>query len=330
MLVSAGVLAGLLAGFVVRTPLLLRWAVAHRRPTLARWAVRHGGYRLEGRTGSLLYDACPIGGAELVRDLLALGADADARYDGQPALHTAVSWQRADVAKLLLAGGADANARGLGGSTPLSTAASLGRADLTRMLLNAGADARAVDSAGYTPLMNAAQFGAGLTVVRLLVEHGADVNGIHRRDEQSVLMYAVRACPPEVVTYLVRAGAATDHESSLDGTDALQAAAIQDRSDNLRALVASGVDVNRRNRNGQTALGSIATSWDREKATRTLLELGARAGSREPGDRTMADVARSAQQYDKADLLDAAERLHPTPPPVPVPRDTSHDHVPGD
>ena len=311
--------------------MVVRWAARHRHGALARWATRHGRYRFDSGPDSLLNDAVTGGDVALVRDLLATGTSLDANWEGVTPLHAAVSSQQDAMMALLLASGADANARSLGGVTPLGDAAGVGRADYVARLLAAGADARAVDASGHTPLMWATETGGDLPLVRTLVEHGADVNAVHPRDGETALLYAARACKPDVVAYLIDAGADPRWQDAGGmADDALTAAAVQDRSDNIAALVAKGVDVNHRNRDGLTALMAIASSSGRVDATRTLLRLGADPSLREPGGLTTVDVACRAREYDKADLLTAAAATRPAAVPVdPVP-DSSHDHVPAD
>lgn len=57
--------------------------------------------------------------------------------------------------------------------TPLHSAAAGQNLTIVRMLLEAGADVNAVQEGGFTPLMGAAQNG-NVEMVRLLLEHGAD------------------------------------------------------------------------------------------------------------------------------------------------------------
>ena len=324
--------AGLVGFLVPRSPATLRWAVRHDHLRLARWQLRHAKYTLgNGRTGSVLNDAIQTGDGDLLRELISAGADPNTADEGVTALYEAVASQRDGMVDVLLRAGADVNARCNRGQTALLSAASLGRTDHVGKLLAAGADVRAADATGSTPLMWAAQGGADVALVRLLVRRGADVNAVHPRDGDTALLYAARAAKPDVVAYLIDAGADPRWES-LGGmaANALIAAAVQDRSDNLAVLVFKGVDVNRRNRDGLTALMAIATSWGRLNATRTLLWLGADPSLREPGGLTTAEMARRAREYDKADLLAAAAATRPAAVPVkPVP-DVSHDHVPAD
>jgi len=75
-------------------------------------------------------------------------------------LHLAAEEGHPDLAKLLLAGKADVNARNKIDATPLHLAALKGHADMAKLLLACGADVNAKESKyGQTPLQLAASRG---------------------------------------------------------------------------------------------------------------------------------------------------------------------------
>lgn len=86
-----------------------------------------------------------------VRLLLERGADVSAvarnAMQVQP-LHSAVAARAREVVRLLLAAGADSNARQHGGWTPLQAAAAHGDDEMVHDLLAAGADSRAANDSG--------------------------------------------------------------------------------------------------------------------------------------------------------------------------------------
>jgi ankyrin repeat protein len=132
--------------------------------------------------------------AELVRVLIAAGAEIDARNaEGSTALYPAAGYRCLDCVRQLLAAGAFVDARCAGGRTPLFVA----REEAIPVLLAAGADVALRDDEGNIPLHNnhsAALLGPGIDTrndygftplhfaalrgdtegVRFLLAHGAD------------------------------------------------------------------------------------------------------------------------------------------------------------
>src|SRR5438128_11011961 len=67
------------------------------------------------------------------------------------ALHAALAGPEPGIAALLIAAGADVNARQQAGNTPLHETAHAGLVEITRLLLECGADPTARDDDGHTP-----------------------------------------------------------------------------------------------------------------------------------------------------------------------------------
>jgi ankyrin repeat protein len=93
---------------------------------------------------------------------------------GRTPLHIAAMSRNRDMAKFLLAHGADVNAKGKGGETPLHYAATVDK-DIVALLLASNADVNARDNRGLTPLHAAAAFGQ-IDIAELLLANKADVN----------------------------------------------------------------------------------------------------------------------------------------------------------
>lgn len=78
-------------------------------------------------------------------------------------------------ARALLATGANANAKGVGGRTPLQLAIGRDNAELVRLLIESGADVNALDARGRTPLLLAVRLGSHAGVKELIQAPEIDV-----------------------------------------------------------------------------------------------------------------------------------------------------------
>ena len=92
---------------------------------------------------------------------------------GSTPLHFATTSEIA--VKQHLANGADVNAKGHNGITPLHHATFEGHKEIAGLLIDNGADVHAKHYMGETPLYNAAYYGS-TEVTELLIANGADVN----------------------------------------------------------------------------------------------------------------------------------------------------------
>ncbi|GAA5080160.1 hypothetical protein GCM10023259_087040 [Thermocatellispora tengchongensis] len=123
-----------------------------------------------------LYLAAVGGDAEIVRLLLAHGADPNRLSGGEDEglpLCAAAAWNHVEVAEALLAAGADPRGKEGDGWSALLWAATNGHHDVAAAVLAAGADADDANDAGDTALTLAARRGAP-GVVRALLDAGAD------------------------------------------------------------------------------------------------------------------------------------------------------------
>lgn len=138
-----------------------------------------------------LSEAAMQGSKEAVRTLLKQRVDVDASQgDGTTALHWAAFRDDLDMAKMLIAAGANVKAETREGAiTPLFMACTNGNAAMIDLLLKSGADANSVKANGTTALMTASASGSA-DAVKVLVDHGADVNAKETVHGQTALMFA--------------------------------------------------------------------------------------------------------------------------------------------
>jgi ankyrin repeat protein len=121
-------------------------------------------------------EAAALGDLERVRSLLADDASLlDSRTaDGYPALGLSIFFRQPAVARFLIEQGADVNAAADNAQrvAPLHAAAAVQDRESMELLLARGADANAKQQLDYTPLHGAAARG-DLEMAKLLLTHGA-------------------------------------------------------------------------------------------------------------------------------------------------------------
>jgi hypothetical protein len=203
--------------------------------------VRAEGFDLGGLDKKIETATLLAGDVDQVQLQISKGADVNTKdEEGLTALHLAARQGRKDVVELLLANGANINARltGWPGWMPLHEAAAANHKEVAELLIAKGADANA-DCAragggrfGGTPLHEAV-FEGHRDMAELLISKGADINA-----KQS------------------------------GGLTPLDVAAFVGHKDVVELLIARGADVNIRDRGGRTAL-----RWAKHGRHKEIVEL---------------------------------------------------------
>lgn len=156
-----------------------------------------------------IFAATMAGVRQRVVDLLAQNRELVSAYshDGWTPLHLAAFFGNAEIAEILLANGADAQARSRNNmqNTPLHAAAAGRHNELVSVLLAHNADVNARQHGGWTPLHAAAQNGDS-ELARLLIAVGADVKA-RAENNQSALDLAMQKGHGEMVELLEQHGA---------------------------------------------------------------------------------------------------------------------------
>ena len=161
-----------------------------------------------GVRDSRLADAAERGDKDGVASLIKQRADASGTQgEGTTALHWAAQRDDLDIAKMLIAAGANVKAETDNGAiTPLFMACSNGSAAMIELLLNSGADANAPKANGTTPLMLASASGS-VPAVKTLLDHGAKIDTKESVREQTSVMFAAALGRADVVKFLAKQGA---------------------------------------------------------------------------------------------------------------------------
>jgi hypothetical protein len=198
-------------------------------------------FALEGKSPATpLYYAALCGFHDLAEHLITKrprDVDADGGYYARP-LVAALAGEHFRTADLLRRNGADLNVRGRNERSPLHAAAFSGKPEVVRKLIEydpAGIHAR--DEKEQTPLHWASighNFEDG-SVLRLLLEHGADINARSDRG-RTPLHVATTNRSLGVLCLLLEHGGADVEAKSNKGETALQEAAIR-RNDEIVKLL---------------------------------------------------------------------------------------------
>ena len=145
---------------------------------------------------------------------------------------------------------------------------------IVRLLLEHGADVNAVDKEQHSALMKAASAGRAQTA-HVLLEYGADLRA-EDKEGLTPLMLAAQSRRLEIVHMLLEKGADVDHRTP-QGNTVLMAAAEGGRVEIVHLLMARNQDVNTVGVNGQTALLRAGLSGHEEMIA-FLKQAGARIG----------------------------------------------------
>ncbi|MBI4888042.1 MAG: ankyrin repeat domain-containing protein, partial [Acidobacteria bacterium] len=222
-----------------------------------------------------LIEAVLKGDRAAVQRLLRQHADVNAANDyGATALYAASTTCSVDLIGLLLDARANPNAPLRSGETPLMAAVDNGFIDAARLLLARGADVNARESkGGQTALMWAAA-GRQPEVVRLLVDRGADVRA-RSTGGFTALLFAAQQDDVESGRLLLQAGAGTNDTSAGDRMTALMVAAASGHVGFSELMLEKGADPNLADERGFTALHYAASDEKGAGLVRALFSHGA-------------------------------------------------------
>ena len=192
------------------------------------------------------------------------------------------------------------SARGGPIGTALHAASRMNHLKIVQSLLRHGANVNAPGRWGRTPLLFATVKGH-LEVVRWLLEHGAEVNAEDKLDNWTSLHLAAFYGHFEISQTLLKHSADTTARSD-DGRTSLHMASSNGHVEIVRFLLSYGADPNARDPALQTSLHMVSFTGNLDIA-RLLLEHGAEVEAEDNGGRTSYQIASDGGHEEVAQLL---------------------------
>lgn len=252
---------------------------------------------------------------EITKFLVDMGADLNVKNDAddKTPLHIAVFSNNIDIAKLLVNAGANINAMDKDKTTPLHVAVRSNNFEITKLLLSSGAnihatsvsfdvlsplemvlesknlvlfklfldfvtDSNSAGDANYAILHQAASLGNS-HIVKLLLDAGADVN-VKNCHGYTPLHEAIESNNMGVLKVLIDAGA--DFKTLNEDKETLLHFVIDSNMhfitlDVIEFLISLGIDVNAKDKNGNTALHKTCEKLEDLGIIKVLIAAGADA-----------------------------------------------------
>jgi TonB family protein len=231
------------------------------------------------------------GHAGIVKLLLDHHVAADHAENGTSALVTGATSGDPEIARMLLAAGAQADRRDANGYTPLMGAMLGDNAEYARVLLAAGADPNARTSAGLTALHLAASANAA-KAVGVLIAKGADISA-QTKAKLTALDLALTSNAKDAAAALAAAGSRVDVHGRLAAAD-LAMVVMYDLSPVLKAALTDGWPVDKPLVDQWTLL-RLADAYNAAECAALLRAAGARPEPSLPNAATRRDVQRVPQ-----------------------------------
>lgn len=220
-----------------------------------------------------LHVAAALGRVEIMRDLIAQGADPnfkDSRRQETP-LHMAIDGAQLTAAKLLIEKGSDLEADMNGGGTALTEACFDGNLPIVKVLVEAGAKVNAPIKPLWTPLTAAAQE-AKLELVDYLLSKGANPN-LASNGGTPLHYAAISDVDFEAkVRTLLRSGAKLDSPGRYYGWTSIHWAAFKGRESVIKMLVGAGEDPRRLDTKGRS-IADIAAEEGHDEVAKRLRKM---------------------------------------------------------
>lgn len=191
-------------------------AIAKKDAQALRMLVQHGADLNPKHQKAPLFIAADKNDVKTIQFLLQLGANPNIQYAGSSLLHRAISSEQPDLAKALLNGGANVNAKDISERTPIHIAIHKKDPSLTKLLISYKANIHEIDIRKDT-LLHIAVREDKPEIAKLLLKAGAKVNNKNNADE-TPFQIAIRDSKLAMSRVLIGAGAQVNVKDSRERT----------------------------------------------------------------------------------------------------------------
>uniref|UniRef100_A0A6C0ED74 Uncharacterized protein n=1 Tax=viral metagenome TaxID=1070528 RepID=A0A6C0ED74_9ZZZZ len=171
---------------------------------------------------------------------------------GRTALFYAIKYNNLEIVKILVKNGAETTIIDNNGDSYLALACHNGNTEIVKILLENGASSviNEADIGGLTPLLYATKR-KHFDIIKLLVEHGADVN-IQNKEGFTPLINSILYEDKKSVELLLKSGANVEQKKGF--LTPLNIACIYGNMEIIELLLKNGADINTKNQYGVTPL----------------------------------------------------------------------------
>jgi ankyrin repeat protein len=219
-----------------------------------------------------LHNAARWGFVKCCQVLIKHGAEKEARlnkdYYGYTPLQLAALWGFPEALETLIENGCDKESRSIPGNYLINCACIDGKVPLIELLLDKyGADIQARGSSGWTPVHHCAG-NDKLEGMECLLKRGAEMNAVTDYKDLPIHV-AAKGARINTVRRLVELGQSV-HQANSDGETPLHLAAIKSKKDLVQILLDAGADRNAKDNKGRTPLEVAAENGNAEVATMLL------------------------------------------------------------
>eukprot|EP00210_Caulerpa_lentillifera_P005609 g5365.t1 len=233
---------------------------------------------------------------DIAKELIAHGANIDLREDdGWTPLHVAAEKNSLDVAKELIAHGANIDLQEYTiGASPFSIAIQMNSTDIIKEFIACGANIDLPNTLdGLSPLHIVAQKNS-IDIAKELIIHGANID-LQSKNGASPLYVATQNKSIDMIKELITEGANIDLQKN-DGWTPLHIATLQNSIDIVKELVAYGANTNLQRNDGCTPM-HVASSCGFVGIVKVLLENGASKKIKNKNKKNPYDVICSDTLY---------------------------------